>query len=74
MDRRYWEDLKWARDHHSELLVRYRNQWVAIYQEQVVAYGTSGNAVEREAERKTGRPETEIPVYYVDSGSNIYAS
>lgn len=74
MDKRYWEDLKWARDHHSELLERYRNEWIAIYNKQVVAHGVSGAAVEQEAERKTGRPESEIPVYYIDSGSNIYAS
>lgn len=72
-EKRYWEDLNWATDHHSELLPKYANEWVAIYQKKVVAHGTSGEAVENEAERKTGKPEREIPVYYVESGSNIYA-
>lgn len=71
---RFLEDLDWAGEHHSELLKRFRDQWVAIYNKQVVAHGTSLEAVEKEAERRTGKDEKEIPVYYVDSGSNIYAS
>jgi hypothetical protein len=66
--------LNWASDHHAELFERYPNEWVAIHNQQVVAHGKSGTAVEQEAERVTGRPEHEIPVYYVDSLDAVYAS
>ena len=73
IDKRYWDDMKWAREHYSELLAQYPNQWVAIYNQRVVAHGKSGTVVEQEAEQVTGQPESEIPVCYVDSGDTIYA-
>jgi hypothetical protein len=74
MDKRFWDDLNWVSDHHAELFDLYPNEWVAVYNKQVVAHGKSGAAVEQEAERQTGQPKTEFPVYYVDSGDTIYAS
>lgn len=68
---RFLEDLDWAGEHHSELLGKYRDQWVAVYNKEVVAYGTSIAAIKKTAQAKTGRKR--IPVYFVDSGSNIYA-
>lgn len=67
---RFLEDLDWAGAHHTALLKRYRDQWVAIYKKQVVAHGTSLAQVKRAAQVKTGRKR--IPVYFVDSGANIY--
>jgi hypothetical protein len=69
---RFLEDLDWAELHHSELLKKYREQWVAIYNREVVAHGVSIAQIKEEARRKTGRQH--IPVYFVDSPSNIYAS
>lgn len=71
---RFLDDLDWAGEHHSELLKQYRNEWIAIYNKKIVAHGRALEQVEKEAERRTGVPEKEIPVYFVDSGSNIYAS
>ena len=70
---RFLEDLDWAGEHHSSLLKKYRDQWIAIYNKQVVSHGNSLEKVEQEAEQLTGKSEKEVPVYYVDSGSNIYA-
>lgn len=67
---RFLEDLDWAGQHHSALLKRYRDRWIAIYKKQVVAYGTSLAQVKRAAQAKTGRKR--IPVYFVDSGASIY--
>lgn len=69
--KRFLEDLDWAETHHSELLQRYREQWIAVYNKQVVAHGDSLSRVKEEARQKTGRKH--IPVYFVDSVSNIYA-
>jgi hypothetical protein len=67
---RFLEDLDWASAHHTALLKRYRDQWVAIYKQHVVAHGTSLAQVKRAAQAKTGRKH--IPVYFVDSGASIY--
>jgi len=68
---RFLEDLDWAEIHHSELVDKYREQWVAVYNKQVVSHGDSLAQVREEAQKKTGRKH--IPVYFVDSVSNIYA-
>lgn len=69
----FLKDLDWAGKHHSQLLQDYRDEWVAVYNQKVVAHGTSLEIVEKEAERKTRKDKEEIPVYFVESGSNIYA-
>jgi len=61
------EALKWARTHHSELLIRYPDEWVAVYNDQVVAHGPNGPRVEQEARQKLG--DRKSPIYFVDSGS-----
>ncbi len=71
VDKRFFEDMDWAEEHHEELLKKYRDLWVAIYNKQVVAYGSSIREIERQARAKTGQKH--IPVYFVESGSNIYA-
>ena len=71
MEKHFWPDLRWAREHHSDLLERYRDQWIAVYNKKVIAHGESGEHVEREAKKKAGN--NSFPLYYVDSGSNIYA-
>jgi hypothetical protein len=68
---RYLEDLDWAGEHHTELLKKYRNEWVAIYNKQVVAHGHSGKEVKSRARAQAG--DQPVAMYYVDSGSNIYA-
>lgn len=32
-----WEDEAWAQDHFLDLVLRYPDQWVCVYQRQVVA-------------------------------------
>lgn len=70
-EKQYWEDLTWARTHHTELLAQYQDEWVAIYDKQVIAHGSSGAKVEKLAKKKLGKKH--FPIYFVDSASNIYA-
>lgn len=71
MDKRLLEDLDWAEEHHSELLRKYRDQWIAVYNKDVVAAGELGTEVEKRALAKLGKEHPAL--YYVDSGSSIYA-
>jgi hypothetical protein len=50
---------------------KYRDKWVAIHNKNVVAANSNLEDVVKEAKRKTGKKE--IPVFYVESGSHIYA-
>lgn len=71
VEQRYWSDLNWAREHHTQLLQHYEDEWVAIYNMQVIAHGPDGARVEKLARQKLGNKR--FPVYFVDSASNIYA-
>ncbi len=71
MDKRLLEDLDWAEEHHSELLRKYRDQWIAVYNKHVIAAGELGGEVEKEASTKLGKKRPAL--YFVDSGSSIYA-
>ncbi len=70
--RKNFEDLEWKRKHHSELLEKYPDMWVAIVDKTIVSAGEDLEKVEREAEKKTGISRKKIPVSFVESGAHIY--
>lgn len=70
--KRFLEDLEWKRKHHSELLEKYPDMWVAIVDKKIVSAGKDLGEVEREAEEKTGIDRKKIPVSFVESGARIY--
>jgi len=37
--RRYGEDMRWAFDHHDELLKLYPDQWIFVINKEVIASG-----------------------------------
>jgi glutaredoxin len=69
---RFWEDLKWGREHHSDLLEYHRNKWVAIVNKKIVSAGSNLEEVENIAREKTG--EKHIPTIFIDGGEHIYAN
>ncbi len=68
-NKEFWEDLKWGEASHTQLLNRYRDQWVAISNKEVVASGENLEKVEKEAKKKTGK---DVPVVFVECGEHIY--
>jgi len=48
----YIEDRNWAHDHMGEFVEKYPNQWVAVYNKEVVSVGTDLGEVEKEADKK----------------------
>jgi phage gp37-like protein len=68
----YWEDVRWAGEHASELHDKYRNRWVAIVNKEVVAASRSLGQATRLAVKKTGRKAEDIFVEFVDSGLSVY--
>lgn len=70
MSKQFWSDLNWARKHHTELLEKYRNLWVAVVNKKVVTAGDNLGKVESIAKAKTGRKS--IATMFVDGGEHIY--
>lgn len=70
ISKEFWEDQKWGFEHHSELLSKYRDMWIAIADKKVVSSGKNLGKVEKSAKQKTGKKQ--IPVMFVECGSHIY--
>jgi hypothetical protein len=70
ISKEFWDDMKWGREHKSELLDKYINQWVAIVDKKVISAGKDLAKVEEEAKWKTHKKQ--IPTLFVDSGEHIY--
>ena len=72
ISRSYWEDSRWAHAHSQELSEHYPNQWVAIYNKQVVTAGRVISDILEEARRKAG--DHEFVVFFSEKGIHIYRS
>ena len=46
------EDRNWAHEHMDEFVEKYPNQWVAVYNKEVVSVGTNLGEVEEKADKK----------------------
>lgn len=67
----FWQDQRWAFDHHPELLKRYEDRWVAVVNRRVVAASKSSVKAEEQAKAKTGR-QSPIAVVFVENGRHVY--
>lgn len=70
ISKEFWEDQQWGFKHHSELINKYKDMWVAILDKKVVSAGEDLEKVEEEAKKKTGKKQ--IPVLFVECGTHIY--
>lgn len=68
-EKQFWDDLMWGENQHTEFLKKYKDQWVAVKNKKVVAFGDDLSEVERIAKQKTGE---DVPVVFVDCGECIY--
>lgn len=71
VSKEFWDDQQWGFQHHSDLLDKYKDKWVAIVGKKVVSAGKDLGKVEEEAKLKTGREE--VPVLFVECGAHIYS-
>src|SRR3989338_4272449 len=62
ISKEFWDDQQWGFQHHQELIRKYKDQWIAIVNKQVVSAGVDLGKVETEAKQKTGKEE--IPVFF----------
>ena len=66
----FWEDMRWGQAHKSELMGKYRGEWVAIVNKKVVASGKNLSKVKEEAMKITKKEL--FPALFVESGAHIY--
>jgi hypothetical protein len=60
LPKRWFEDEQWFMQHSSELAQQYSDQWVAVFDKQVIAAGKNASEVLRVAKEKTGGREVVI--------------
>jgi len=68
--RRFREDWNWAREHISELTIKYPDKWVAIFEKKVIAANSELGRAEDEAREKIS--EKRIPLIFVGSRASVY--
>lgn len=67
----YWEEEDWAWAHYAEFMKQYPDQWIAVWQKQVVAHAASLDETEAIALEKTGM--SQVPVIFVEGRIHVYA-
>jgi len=72
IDAQFWDDQDWALQHYAELTTKHSNQWVAVYNQQVVASGPAPEQVRTQAADKTGRARENIVVIFAEAGDQIF--
>jgi hypothetical protein len=66
----YWAERDWAWEHYAEFITQYPDQWIAVWQQHVVAHGESLIETETIAQEKTGLPQ--VPVIFVEGRVHVY--
>lgn len=70
LPKRFYSDRDWALKHHNELIGKYEDSWVAIFNRKVVASSDDVYEALDIAKKKTRI--SEIPVVYISKMSNVY--
>ncbi len=66
---RFWDDEKWAYEHYARLRQQFPNQWVIVYNRQVVGAARSLEDAEMMAEGRYGRYPM---ILFVEKGRHVY--
>lgn len=65
----YWQDRQWIHDHYPQLVGQYANEWVAVQQGRVLAFGPDLGSVEDVARNQC--QAADIVFQFIDDGSLI---
>lgn len=70
MSKEFWEDLDWARSNHTQLAKQYPDEWIAVINKKVVAFGKSLKKVKEETMNKFKKKD--VAVFFAECGEHIY--
>jgi hypothetical protein len=65
------KDQEWALENYQKFMKEYPDQWIAIYDEKVVATGEDLTSVEEAAKMVTGLDSENIPVLYIERSFRV---
>jgi hypothetical protein len=65
------KDQEWALENYQRFMKEYPDQWIAIYDEKVVATGEDLTSVEEAAKKVTGLDSENIPVLYIERSFRV---
>lgn len=68
----FFDDMAWAEKEYIKLQRKYPDMWVAVLNRKVISTGKNLKNVELEAEKKTKKDRSQIPVIFVECGSHVY--
>lgn len=68
--KRFYDDTDWALRHYNDLVKRYEDNWVAIYNKRVVSSSDDGYKALDLAKKKTKAEK--IPIIFVSKMSHVY--
>ncbi|MDP6118014.1 MAG: DUF5678 domain-containing protein [Planctomycetota bacterium] len=68
----YLADMRWAREHSTELHEQFLDMWVAVVDQEVVASSQELGQAKTLAAERTGRKPEEVYVEFIDSPFAIY--
>jgi len=69
ISKQFWDDMVWGEKHHSVLLEKYRDSWIAVNNKMIVASGSNLREVKKKAKQITGKT---VPVLFIECGAHIY--
>jgi len=71
---RFWEDERWLFEHAAELTERYPDQWVVIYNRQVVGRGSGPRGLTEALEkaRRVVGDEEPLVTFFLESKPYVY--
>jgi hypothetical protein len=72
MSEQFRDDFRWAMENYAALVQSHPGKWVVIHRHRVVGAGNNIAKIETQAKREVGPHE--MPVIYVEDGSNIWAN
>lgn len=68
--KRFYNDTDWALSHYNDLIKKYEDTWVAIYNKKVVSSSDDGYKARDIAKKKTKAEK--IPIIFVSKMSHVY--
>ena len=66
----YWLDREWIHDNYARLVTEHANEWIAVHEWRVLAYGHNLGALEDRA--RTSCSDPDVVVQFIDDGSLIF--
>ena len=70
VSKEYWENSEWAYEHMNKISAKYPNQWVIIFDKNVIAASKSGSEAERIAREKVG--DQEFVILFAEKEIRVY--